>query len=90
MSSLRMPGKLDNRDDVVVVLIQIERGSPTAEKLRLATEIGPKRHLKQGIQLVAQIAQAIESTESQRLKWLISDNTHMCLIPSKLFSKEDL
>src|SRR4030095_13891509 len=86
--------QLDPGDDVVVVLVKVECGRPTAKKLRLPAEIRPKRHLKQGIQLVAQIAQAIESTESQRLRWLISDNTHMCLFllnsfPKRTFSLEN-
>ena len=60
-------GQLDDGDDVVVVLIKIERGSPSAEQLRLATEIAQKGNSSRAYQIVPQIGPAIKRWPSRDL-----------------------
>src|ERR1700688_2774041 len=66
-------GQFTQRDDIVVVLIKIERRRPPTEKLPLASEIGPGWQLEKCIEVIPQVAPAIEGRPCRQFRDLITN-----------------
>src|SRR4029077_1607076 len=66
-------GQCDHGDDIVIVLIKIERRRPATEKLPLASEIGPRWQLEKCIEVIPQMAPAIERPPCRRSRNLITN-----------------
>ena len=66
-------GQLDDGDDIVRVLIEVESGSPAAEKLRLAAENWPHGQIEEAVHLVPKIGPAIKRRPCGYFRRLITN-----------------
>src|SRR5205823_1283111 len=72
--------KLDDGDDVIVVLIKIERRSPAREELLLPRAAAQERQIEQSIEVVPQARPAIERRPHHGTRGLVTNETHMDFI----------
>src|ERR1700693_1212295 len=66
-------GQFNQGDNIVVILIKIERRRPPTEKLPLASEIGPGWQLESVLEIIPQVAPAIEGRPCRQFRDLITN-----------------